>query len=117
MLGSSYRDLETECVRDLADSSKARVARTGKCFVQPHASQASLRCQLRDVSCPRDVTERRKEEGRIVFIRAGSQVGGNVLFSLEVVGCVVPSEGFFGLGHVHVSQQAAISVASRMSLT
>src|SRR6478672_4395071 len=101
---------------NLAYGCKAGVARTRKRLVEAHASQTCLCGKLSDVPCPSNVTESGEKESRIIFIGAGGEVGGNVLFRLEVVGSVVASEGLFSLGHDQVSQQAAISVASRMSL-
>src|SRR5690606_35526053 len=101
---------------DLADGSEAWIARARKRLVQTHAGEASLCGQLCNISRSGDITEGCEEESRIVFFCAGCQVCGNVFPSLKVVSSVIPSEGFFALCHAHVSQQAAISVASRMSL-
>ena len=71
---------------------KATLAR--KRFVQPHARETRLRSKLRHVSGARDVPERCREQGWIIFFGAGVQIGGNVLFRLEVVRRVVASKGF-----------------------
>mgnify|MGYP003617971514 CR=1 FL=1 len=55
--GGSQSDLEPECMGNLADGGKARVAGAGERLVEAHAGQAGLGCQLGDVACACNVAE------------------------------------------------------------